>query len=182
MMYLPGAAAETGLFFPCFARRSTLSCSSDVPVVSLLTIGLISCGWCFFRLETVVDAMTTMLVLVQFIGQAIGICVLRWRIRRGDAPDDPAAWRIRCLPIVIVPQLAIFLFIFLTTDNYLVSGDDPLLDLALAFLLLGTFAFFVQQYCKTAWPFAQCSPVRGNAFDGVMTSSRSDSQGEVTMK
>ena len=67
MMYLPGAASETGLFFPVFARRSSLGCSRDVPAVSLLTIGLLSCGWCFFRLETVVDAMTTLLVLVQVL-------------------------------------------------------------------------------------------------------------------
>lgn len=160
MMYLPGAAAETGLFFSVFARRSKVACSQDVPVLSLLTIGTLACGWCFFSLDTVVDAMTTMLVLVQFIGQAFGLCALRWQIARGKRADDPAAWKIKFLPLVIIPQLAIFFFIFATTDNYLIRGTDPILDLALLFIFVGVVVFFIQQKFRKAWPFAPAMDVK----------------------
>jgi len=124
-------------------------------VVSLLTIGFLACIWCFFNLETVVNVMTTMLVLVQFIGQGIGLCVLRYRIWRGYEPDDPEAWTIKYLPLVVVPQLTIFIFIFITTDNWIVGRQDPILELSLVFLLVGAVFFFGHQRLRRAWPFAR---------------------------
>ena len=97
--------------------------------------------------------MTAMLVLVQFIGQAVGLCVLRFQIARGRRAEDPDAWKIRAFPLVVVPQLLIFLFIFTTTDNWVFNGDDPILDLAVIFLLVGVVFFFGQQHCNNAWPF-----------------------------
>ena len=152
-------------------------------------------GRCFFSLDTVVAAMTTMLVFVQvsnlptspsmaispnlplfvhlpthlrmpqrytvdappcaqFIGQAVGLCLLRYRIKTGVLPADNEAWTIRHLPLIIVPQLTIFVFIFVTTDNWLISRQQPFLDLALLFLLAGALVFFVRQRCARAWPFA----------------------------
>lgn len=98
--------------------------------------------------------MTTMLVLIQFLGQAVGLCVLRYRIHRGWHPDEPRAWKVRWLPAVMIPQMTIFVFIFATTDNYCLRGGQPLLELSFLFLLSGVLLFLARQRQQRAWPFA----------------------------
>ena len=154
MMYLPGAAAESGLFIEAFARRSTLGCSEDVPMLSLLALGALSSVFCFLSLETVVGAMTVMLVLVQFMGQAIGLIILRYRISKGELAEDKRVWRIRYLPLVVIPHLLIFSFIFVTTDNYVFSGKTPMLEISLAYILFGALFFLFRQSLVRKWPFA----------------------------
>ena len=149
-MYLPGAAAMDGVFFSACARRSSIPCSEGVPTLPLVSIGLLSCCWCFFSLETVIDAMTTLLVLVQFIGQAVGLCVLRCRKAAAAAaatavttkPTDQdqleeQVWKLGpvAFPMIVTMQLVVFLFILVSSDNWIISGNDPILDLALVFLL-----------------------------------------------
>lgn len=95
-----------------------------------------------------------MLVLVQFIGQAIGLCVLRWRIARGAVADDPHAWKVRFLPLVAIVQLSVFAFIFGTSPNWAISGDDPLIDLALLFVVGGAIVWACRQKAAGAFPFA----------------------------
>jgi len=158
MIYLPGAAAQDGMFFSPFAKRSNMKYSKDRPLVSLLAIGGLSCAWCFFSLDTVIDAMTSMLVLVQFLGQAVGLCVLRHRIKKGTMPDDDDAFKVKCLPLVVTIQMVIFTFIYITTDNWLISGNDPILDLSILFLIVGVAVFFVWQKSKNEWPFNKASP------------------------
>jgi len=153
MIYLPGAAAEDGMFFKIFTQRSNMKYSKDRPLVSLFCIGVLSAAWCFFSLDTVIDAMTSMLVLVQFLGQAVGLCVLRYRIKKGEMPEDEAAFKVKCLPLVAFVQMTIFTFIYCTTDNYIFSGNDPILDFSLLFVLIGVGVFFGWQKVKGDWPF-----------------------------
>eukprot|EP00900_Chrysochromulina_parva_P022245 jgi/Chrpa1/4654/Chrysochromulina_OHIO_Genome00018070-RA len=155
MMYLPGAAAESGLFIEAFARRSTLGCSEGVPTLSLLALGTLSSLFCFLDLDVVVGAMTVMLTLVQFIGQGIGICALRYQIWAGRREDDPRAWKVRFLPLVVIPQLIIFSFIFVTTDSYFRDGSDPLLELSILYIFIGIAVFLGRQSYQNKWPFAQ---------------------------
>ena len=155
MMYLPGAAAESGLFIEAFARRSTLGCSEGVPTLSLLALGTLSSLFCFLDLDVVVGAMTVMLTLVQFIGQGIGICALRYQIWAGRRKDDPRAWKVRFLPLVVIPQLIIFSFIFVTTDSYLRDGSDPLLELSILYIFIGIVFFMGRQRYRNKWPFAK---------------------------
>jgi len=155
MMYLPGAAAESGLFIEAFGRRSTLGCSEGVPTLSLLALGTLSSLFCFLDLDVVVGAMTVMLTLVQFIGQGIGICALRYQIWAGRREDDPRAWKVRFLPLVVIPQLIIFSFIFVTTDSYFRDGSDPLLELSILYIFIGIAVFMGRQSYRNKWPFAQ---------------------------
>ena len=155
MMYLPGAAAESGLFIEAFARRSTLGCSEGVPTLSLRARGTLSSLFCFLDLDVVVGAMTVMLTLVQFIGQGIGICALRYQIWVGRRKDDPRAWKVRFLPLVVIPQLIIFSFIFVTTDSYFRDGSDPLLELSILYIFIGIVVFMGRQRYRNLWPFAK---------------------------
>ena len=76
MQYMPGAAAEDGLFFEWFAVRDETR--GGIPLRSLMTLGFLSACWCFFSLDVVIDALTVMIILVQFIGQSVGLLVFRY--------------------------------------------------------------------------------------------------------
>ncbi len=45
-MFLPGAAAEGGVFFSFFKKRPTEGCMEGVPVYSLLLLSTLSFAWC----------------------------------------------------------------------------------------------------------------------------------------
>ena len=75
---IPYAAARDGYFFKVFGR---LHPTDGFPYVSLLVLGGISIVACFFSLGTVIDALIVTRILVQFIGQVVGVMLLR-RVRR----------------------------------------------------------------------------------------------------
>src|SRR6185312_272365 len=76
---IPYAAALDGQFFPVFAK---LHPTKNFPYVSLLALGGV--GFLFsllFKLSDVITAVLAMRIVVQFIGQAIGVVLLRNRTR-----------------------------------------------------------------------------------------------------
>src|SRR5207237_4311694 len=88
---VPYAAAKDGYFFRVFAR---LHESGGFPHVSLLVLGALSILGGFVALGTVIDALVTMRILVQFIGQIGAVTVLRRR-----APDMPRPYRMWLYPL-----------------------------------------------------------------------------------
>merc|ERR1712134_235413 len=76
--YVPYADAKDGVFFKIFAHESKRY--PGVADLSLLVIVILSGAWCFFSLDTVIDALVTMIVFVQFIGQSVGLMYFRWRV------------------------------------------------------------------------------------------------------
>jgi len=78
---IPYAAAESGYFFRVFGR---LHPTKDFPYISLLVLGAISIVAGFFSLGTVIDALIVTRILVQFMGQAFGLILLR-----RQQPDMP---------------------------------------------------------------------------------------------
>src|SRR5207245_4097558 len=74
---VPYAAAVDGNFFSVFGQ---LHPTRRFPHVSLLALG--AAGFVFsllFRLSEVISAVLAMRILVQFVGQAFGVIVLRRR-------------------------------------------------------------------------------------------------------
>jgi amino acid transporter len=57
-----------------------------IPLRSLITLGILSMCWCFFSLDIVIDALTVMIILVQFIGQSVGLLVFRYGIHLSFRP------------------------------------------------------------------------------------------------
>lgn len=94
--------------------------------------------------------MTTMLILVQFIGQSVGLIYYRWVTPIEQIPDH---FKMPLYPLPCIIQLVLFSFIFITTDNYLVSGNNPVLELSLLFLLFGVALFLVWSKVQKQWPF-----------------------------
>lgn len=147
--FVPYAAAKDGVFFRIFAHESKRY--PGVADLSLLVIVILSGAWCFFSLDTVIDALVTMIVFVQFIGQSVGLMYFRWRVPR-DA--QPAGWRMPLYPLPCIIQIAIFFFIWITTDSVLLWGsEDPILELAVAFLCAGPVLFVCHARCNKTWPF-----------------------------
>jgi amino acid transporter len=147
--YLPYAAAKDGTFFSFFAHES--ESRPGLADRSLLVVVLLTIPWCFFSLDVVIDAMTTMLVLVQFIGQAVGLLYYRYRVPK---EEQPKGWRMWLFPLPCIIQIIIFAFIWISTDSALLWGSDqPILELSVGFLALGPVLFLIRARWRQEWPF-----------------------------
>ncbi len=137
---IPYAAARDGLFFKAFGR---LHPRLDFPHISLLLIGVLSIAFSFVDLSTLIDALLTTRILVQFIGQIGAVMLLR---RLKPAEERPfAMW---LYPLPALAALVGWIFLFLTTETRLKLGG-------LASLLLGAACFLVWSWRTKRWPFAK---------------------------
>jgi amino acid transporter len=134
---IPYAAARDGYFFKAFARLHP----AGFPSVSLIVLGLISIVACLFSLGVVIDALIATRILVQFIGQAAGVMLLR-RTR----PDMPRPYRIWLYPLPTLVALVGWLFIFVTTDVRVIG-------FGVGILLLGLLCFLGWSRRLRTWPF-----------------------------
>jgi amino acid transporter len=105
---IPFAAARQGDFFSVFAF---LHPRGGYPVVSLLTLGGITAICCYFPLQQVIDGAVAVRILIQFIGQTIGLHLLR-----KSRPDFPLPFRMRLYPLPSLVALVGWLFLLGTTD------------------------------------------------------------------
>ncbi|HXH05988.1 MAG TPA: APC family permease [Vicinamibacterales bacterium] len=135
---IPYAAAQDGYFFRPFAR---LHPTKRFPHVSLAVVGTIAVLCSFLSLGAVIDALLTTRILVQFVGQAFAVMLLRRR--RGPAPP----FRMWLYPLPALVALAGWTFVFLTTDA-------RILALGLLMLALGVASFLVWSWRDRRWPFA----------------------------
>jgi amino acid transporter len=125
---IPFAAAERGYFFRVFGR---LHPTKDFPHVSLLVLGVISIVAGLFSLGTVIDALIVTRILVQFMGQVVGLILLRRR-----APDMPRPYRMWLYPLPALVALLGWTFVFATTELRVIAFGVSVLALGcLAFLL-----------------------------------------------
>jgi amino acid transporter len=135
---IPYAAAESGYFFRAFGR---LHPTRRFPYVSLLVIGAISIVAGFFSLGTVIDTLIVTRILVQFMGQVVGVMLLRRR-----APDMPRPYRIWLYPIPAVIALLGWIFVFATTQPQVIL-------FGVGMLALGCLAFLLWSRSTNRWPF-----------------------------
>jgi len=125
---IPYAAARDGYFFRAFSR---LHPTKHFPHVSLVVIGLLSIVCSFLPLMTVIGALLTTRILVQFIGQIGAVALLRRR-----SPDLPRPFRIWLYPLPALIALVGWLFLFST------AGRVPILW-GSATLAAGVVAYWV---------------------------------------
>src|SRR4051812_19930436 len=136
---IPFAAAESGYFFKAFGK---LHPTKDFPYVSLLVLGAISIVAGFFSLGTVIDALIVTRILVQFMGQIVGLILLRRR-----APDMPRPYKMWLYPVPALIAMLGWIFVFATTQiQVIVFG--------VGVLLLGCVAFLLWSRSLKSWPFA----------------------------
>ncbi|CAN5417758.1 APC family permease [soil metagenome] len=137
---IPFAAAESGYFFKVFGR---LHPTKHFPYVSLLVLGAISIVAGFFSLGTVIDALIVTRILVQFMGQVVGLMMLR-----KNAPNMARPYRMWLYPIPAVLAILGWVFVFATTQpSVIVFG--------VGVLALGCVAFLLWSWKSKSWPFGQ---------------------------
>jgi amino acid transporter len=135
---IPFAAAQSGYFFRAFAR---LHPTKDFPYVSLLVLGAISIVAGFFSLGTVIDALIVTRILVQFMGQVVGLMLMR-----RNAPNMPRPYRMWLYPVPALIALAGWIFVFATTQVRVIL-------FGVGVLALGFVAFLLWSWKSKSWPY-----------------------------
>jgi len=135
---IPYAAARDGYFFKAFGE---LHPTKGFPHVSLLVLGVISILASLFSLGIVIDALIATRILIQFIGQVVGIM----RLRR-TRPDMPRPYRIWLYPLPALIALIGWVFVFVTTDVRVIG-------FGLAILAMGVAGFLIWSHRLRQWPF-----------------------------
>jgi amino acid transporter len=136
---IPFAAAESGYFFKIFGR---LHPTKDFPYISLVVLGVLSIIAGFFSLGTVIDALIVTRILVQFMGQIVGLILLR-----RQKPDMPRPYRMWLYPIPAIVALLGWIFVFATTQV------DVIL-FGVGVLAVGCVVFLLWSRNTRRWPFA----------------------------
>lgn len=136
---IPYAAAADGSFFKIFAR---LHPTKHFPHISLLFLGGIAFIFSLlFRLSDVISAILAMRILIQFIGQAVGLLILRKVRHKNDFP-----YKMPLFPLPVYLAIAMWICILLST------GITMILTGLLA-ILSGTIIYFIKAKLNKEWPF-----------------------------
>lgn len=125
---VPYAAAADGNFFKPFAR---LHPTKNFPYISLIV--LCSLGFVFsllFKLSEVISSILAMRILVQFIGQAVGVVLLRKRFGAKDLP-----FKMWLYPLPVILSIFIWAFLFVNTGWFALWG--------ILIAIVGTLVYFL---------------------------------------
>lgn len=113
---IPYAAAADGNFFPVFSK---LHPRKNFPHLSLLALGGVAFVFSLlFRLTDVISAILAMRILVQFIGQAAGLIILRKRNGTSHLP-----FKMWLYPLPVIFTIIAWIGIFISTGRkFAISG------------------------------------------------------------
>lgn len=138
---VPYAAAQDGNFFAVFGR---LHPTKRFPHVSLLVLGAAALVFSMlFRLGDVIKAILAMRLLVQFIGQAAGVMILRRRW-----PSSRLPYKMWLYPLPAVVSILGWAALFVATGRKFAIGG-------LLVIAAGISVYLVQAYVRREWPFVQ---------------------------
>jgi amino acid transporter len=133
------AAARDGRYFSIFARVHP---RDRFPYVALLALGGLAACFTLIPLPTVITSLIVLRALVQFLGQNIGLHLLR-----RNRPDLPMPFSMWLYPIPSVIAAAGWIFIFITARQFMLLG--------FGFLFAGVLAFLIHQRQRREWPFGE---------------------------
>jgi fructoselysine transporter len=127
---VPYAAAVDGNFLKIFAKLHPVK---NFPYVSLAFL----CGLGFifsllFKLGQVIDSILAMRILIQFIGQSIGLVLLRRRLGTSHLP-----FKMWFYPLPVILTVCIWLFLFVSTGWFALWG--------ILIALIGAVIFLISQ-------------------------------------
>jgi len=136
---VPYSAALDGNFFPVFAKVHP---TKHFPHISLLILGALAFLFSIIlKLETAIAGILAMRLIVQFIGQAIGVMLLRRRLGSERLP-----FKMWLYPAPAVLTMLGWAWLFWQTGPARKWG---LLEIA-----LGATAFLIRAREMREWPFA----------------------------
>jgi amino acid transporter len=141
---IPYGAARAGHFFSAVGRvHPTL----HIPHISLLLVGGLTLMWSFFDFGSVVSALITTRLLVQFVAQIAGLMILR-----KARPNGPWPFRMWFYPLPCLLALVGWLYVFGTSGLFFIG-------ISLVTLAAGFIAFFIWSAATKSWPFAPATDV-----------------------
>ncbi|OYW78213.1 MAG: hypothetical protein B7Z37_00470 [Verrucomicrobia bacterium 12-59-8] len=136
---IPYAAARDGSFFKVFG---SLHPRLGFPHVSLIVVGILAAAATFVKLGTLIDALLTTRIVVQFAGQ-IGALVMLRRVQ----PKLERPFRMWLYPLPALLAFVGWMYLLVTTDRLL-------LGYGMVALLVGVFVFLGWSRHTRSWPFA----------------------------
>lgn len=136
---IPYAAAADGEFFKIFGK---LHPTKNFPYVSLLVLGSIAFIFSMLlKLGDVISAILAMRIIIQFIGQAIGLLILRSKKNKVIFP-----FKMPLFPLPVILAIAMWFFILISTGSKLMLSG-------LVVIFLGIIAYFIKAKIQKEWPF-----------------------------
>ncbi|HLW43809.1 MAG TPA: APC family permease, partial [Candidatus Acidoferrales bacterium] len=139
---IPYAAAQDGNFFSIFGRVHP---TKKFPHVSLLALCAVAFVFSLlFKLATVIAAILAMRILVQFVGQAVGIIMLR---RKWASERFP--FKMWLYPIPAGLAIILWLVLFVATGWKTLFGVIA--------ILAGVIVFLVRSKGLKEWPFVEAT-------------------------
>lgn len=136
---IPYAAAADGEFFKVFGK---LHPTKNFPYVSLLVLGSVAFIFSMlFKLGDVISAILAMRIMIQFIGQAIGLLILHFK---KEPPNFP--YKMPLFPLPIIFAIGMWAFI-------LISTGSKLMFTGLIVIFFGVLVYFIKAKVRKEWPF-----------------------------
>jgi len=136
---VPFAAAQDGAFFKIFAK---LHPTKNFPHVSLLVLAAFAFVFSLlFRMGDVISGILAMRIMVQFIGQGVGLMLLRKRKGTDNLP-----FKMPLYPLPVILAILMWLFVFYAT------GLAIILSFAVV-LVSGLIVYLVKAKINNEWPF-----------------------------
>jgi amino acid transporter len=136
---VPYAAAADGHFFKAFGR---LHPTKNFPYVSLLVLGGLAFVFSLlFKMKDVITAIIVMRIIVQFLGQSVGILLYHRKMKQEAFP-----YRMVLYPLPALIGILVWAFIFFSAQWQFILG-------AVTVIALGGMVFTLQSYQKNQWPF-----------------------------
>jgi amino acid transporter len=136
---LPFAAARDGFFFDWL---KAVHPQKHFPHYSLLLVGGVTCVASLFNLDFIIAATLSSRILIQFLGQIIGLTILR-----KTSPELKRPFKMWLYPIPSIIAFIGFGFIFIS------SGLEAI-GLGLVWLIAGIVFFIYWAKKNNEWPFA----------------------------
>jgi amino acid transporter len=139
---VPYAAARDGNYFQFLG---VIHPKHHIPHRSLIALGLVAMGFCFFTLTQVITMLVITRILLQFFLQQFGLFWLRHK-----RPDLPRPFRVPLYPLPPIVAIAGFTFI-------VAMRADALTGLAVAagIGLSGTGLYLIRARRLQQWPFSR---------------------------
>ena len=136
---IPYAAAKDGAFFSVFAK---LHPTKHFPYVSLLALGSVAFVFSLlFKIQSVINAILAMRILIQFVGQAVGLILLSKREGRKFLK-----WKMPFYPLPVILAIIMWLLVFISTSLSM-AGTGVLV------ISLGIIVYLLKARLNKEWPF-----------------------------
>jgi len=136
---VPYAAAVDGNYFRAFGKVHPVH---RIPHVSLLVLGATVLLFCFLPLPAVIAALVVIRIMIQFIVQAVGLLIWRYRV-----PDAPRPFRMWLYPVPALLAIAGFFYVLIKRDNF-----QRELRYAVLILATGLIIFLLRAWKNREWP------------------------------